>query len=334
MSTAELAPARFTEPAPRRAFQFEASSPFELAEGGENGSCPIEMLARTGDAIPHWYWGNIVHDFAGMRHRKSIPVDYEHLTSDPIGVINSFEIRNGDLYLLGSIESIEPGDAADKLMKKRSRGIPYQASIFFDPETLELEYIPQEMSAEVNGRNVDGPAVVVRSWDLRGVAVTPHGKDIGTESVFSASQADAFNLNWKDGQMSKTATKSADDKKPEDQDKPDEGKLSADDNKTEPTPDPLQAARQQMAEFSTHFGKADAAEYFSAGLNLEQAALKHVGKLSEQVTELTAERDKAVQQLAAAQLSHGESEAVDTGDKKGKGKSFASMFREKGAASA
>lgn len=312
--------------APAEAFRFEAS-PFELKGGnGEAGSCKIEMLARTGNAIAHWYWGSIVHDFAGMRHRDSIPIDYDHNSSDPIGLIGAFDVREGDLYLGGSLESIEKGDVADKLIRRRGRGIPYQSSIFFDPETAVFEELREGFSAEVNGRTIDGPAVIVREWDLRGVAVTTHGKDIGTESKFSASTAGAITLAWKEKTMTKTSEKSAEDVKPG------TGELSVDPKTLPaPKPDPHAEARKIIGKFSEHFGQTAAAGYFAEGLTLESAAIKHIGVLSAQVTSITAERDALSQRIAAAQL--GEAEGIDTGNKKASGEkpTFSGLFRQTGS---
>lgn len=312
---------RQNEKAPASAFALVAGS--FAASQGEGQSHPIQMLARSGNPIDHWYWGKIVHDFASMNHRERIAVDYEHFTSNPIGYIDKFEVRDGDLWLTGSLESLKEDDTADEIIKKSQRGIPYQASIQFDPEQLSLEYIPEGMFAEVNGREVEGPAVVVHDWHLRGVAVTPHGYDINTESQLNkASQAGAFSLNWSDSEM-KTESKTAPAEAKENT--ADEGKLSA----TEQVD-----YKAVAAQFSQHFGNEAGFGYFSEGLSLEQAALKHCDVQQAQIDKLSKELAETNQKLAAAQMSHGESETIDTGKPdESKTPSFASLFKQHGSAS-
>lgn len=342
MTTAEMKQTK-PETAPASAFRFGCDNVIFASES-DGQSAPLEMLARTGDPIQHWFWGSICHDFAGMRHRASIPVDYEHRSGEPIGYIDTFEIRDGDLYLLGSIESLAKGDEADKLMRRKERGIPYQASIFFDPEDLSLEFVPEGFQAQANGRTIEGPAVIVREWQLRGVAITPHGADVGTESSFSASVG-AFSLNWQElNTMPKTTTK------PQDaENKTDVGELSADDKQTETKPEPkavkkpaelkqesdgMEKARQMIGLFSDHFGETAGAQYFREGLNLTEAALKHCSELSKQIESITEDRDRIAQKLAAAQLEHGEREPVNTGTPDSKQKpTAASLFRKAGSAS-
>lgn len=342
--------------APVGAFAF-GSDNIVFAESNDEATAPIQMLARHGGPISHWYWGKIVHDFDGMLHRDSIPIDYDHDTSEPIGYVDSFEVREGDLWLGGQLTSIAKGDEADKLMRRGRMNVPFQASIYFDDaQDLILEQIGEGLTAEVNGRMVEGPAVIVRQWHLRAVAVTSHGYDIHTESQFSKSSRNDGELSFTmkgasmpknkltaeaseateteattDGVSAETTTVETTEQTTETTETVAESEASEASSDTEASE--LSAAQKMVALFSDHFGPADAAAYFGDGLNLTQAALKHVGKLKNRITELEQERDAAVQKLSAAQLSHGESEAVDTG-KPGVGgtPTIESIFRKQGSA--
>jgi hypothetical protein len=319
--------------APGSAFSFE-SGQLESRGSTLGGSAPIRMLARTGGALQHAYWGRIVHDFAGMEHRDSIPIDYQHESGDPIGYVDSFEVVNGDLYLSGSLESIEENDVAHKLMQKRERKIPFQASIFFDPNDLELEFLPEGMTAEVNERTIEGPAVIASKWRLRGVAVTPHGYDVGTESEFSAP-AGAFSLTWKGEPMTKKDAKPEAEKTADDS-----GELNTEPKaKEDPKPTELSKPtekdyRDLAKDYASKFGAEDGFSYFSEGLNLEQAALKHCETLQGKLTAETERADSAEQRLAAAELNLGEKSAVETGKPEAKSTpTFAGMFRKQGSSS-
>lgn len=328
--------------APINALSFGAEN-IIFAESSDEKKKPLEMLARRGDPISHWFWGDIVHDFDGMLHRDKIAVDYNHDTSEPIGYVDGFEIRDGDLYLTGELTSIAQGDEADKMIRRSALGVPYQASIFFDDEQeLILESVAEGFTAQVNGREIEGPAIIARQWRLRGVAVTPHGYDSGTESKFSrSSNGGDIPLNWKGASMPKNKLTAAKDEQVDEavETGPD-GAATPEDSATETTTetstetadcadgsaaeesselsatgkgDGLDKARQMLGLFADHFGQTDAAEYFAAGKNLTEAALSHVEKLSARVGELEAERDAAIQKLSAAQLGLGDQDGVDTG---------------------
>lgn len=322
--------------APANAFGWD-STEFEV-KAAEDKSAPIRMLARTGGALQHAYWGRIVHDFAGMQHRDAIPIDYQHKSGDPIGVVNAFEVIDGDLYLSGSLESIREGDVAHELMQKRDRGIPFQASIFFDPNDLELEFLPEGMTQEVNDRTIEGPAVIATKWRLRGVAVTPHGYDVGTESQFSAP-AGAFSLTWKGEPMTKK------DAKPEAEKTADQGELNAAD-KPEVKDDPKPEAKAELSkpaekdfreiakDYAAKFGAEDGFKYFTDGLSMEQAALKHCDNLQTRLSAETERANSAEQRIAAAELNLGEKGAIETGKPASQQKTFAGLFRKQGESQA
>jgi hypothetical protein len=58
-----------------------------------------------------------------------------------------------------------------------------------------LEEIPQGYQTEVNGRTFEGPLLVARQWNLRGVAVCLYGYDPRTETAFSADQGREFEFS-------------------------------------------------------------------------------------------------------------------------------------------
>jgi hypothetical protein len=183
--------------APMEAFLFDAHVRFGAAGKSQGKSKDVELLARTGDAIEHWYWGMMAHDMAGLKSKPVVALDWCH-GPELVGKADRFDVSTGDLVVRGSIESIEPGDLADQIIRRSERGIPYEASIYFDPWTLVLEYLPEGLAATVNGRLIDGPCVIAREWNLRRIALCPSGADGGTEARFSAATASvaAFNLKW------------------------------------------------------------------------------------------------------------------------------------------
>jgi hypothetical protein len=157
-----------------------------LGDNGEGAkTAPFKMRARSGDALDHWFWGRIVHDFEGMTHNSRIPIDYCHDSSEVIGYGNKFDTASGSLEVEGALTPYKDSDRPSEIIAKSQMGVPYQASIFFDDASIQD--IPAGVDTEVNGKKFSGPGVVVREWSLRGVAVCPYGYDSNTETRFSKS---------------------------------------------------------------------------------------------------------------------------------------------------
>ena len=157
---------------------------FELGENGENAkSAPMRLVARSGKAIEHPYWGRIVHDLAGMKtHKPRLPIDYVHDSKEVIGYLNKFDISSGDLVASGALVPFKDNDRATEVLFKSKSGVPYEASINFGGDGIKIEEVPEGFVTQVNGYELEGPAVVVREWPLRGVAVCPYGADMNTAS--------------------------------------------------------------------------------------------------------------------------------------------------------
>jgi hypothetical protein len=157
---------------------------FELGDNGENAkSAPVRLVARSGKAIEHWYWGRIVHDLAGMRlHKPRLPIDYVHDSKEIIGYLNRFDTGSGDLVTTGALVPYKDGDRATEIMHKMKAGVPYEASINFGGDGIKVEELAAGQVVEVNGARFEGPGIVVREWPLRGVAVCPYGADANTAS--------------------------------------------------------------------------------------------------------------------------------------------------------
>lgn len=280
--------------------QFEASGEVQSQER------PIRLLARTGDPIDHWYWGRIVHDFAGMQHKDKVAFDWCHDRDEIIGYGDKFDSSTGDLWIDGKLLSLEVGDEADKMIKLGEKGVPYEGSIYFTD--ARLEWLPDGMSTQVNGREVSGPLVIAREWTLRRVACCPSGADGGTEVSFSSrpkSEGGTVQLQWKGKPMTKA-------------DNPAEGELSPDKQKPATPPnDPHQQFRAELGRFTAKFGPKGA-EYFQAGLSWEAALEKHVEELSAERDGAVKAKSEAEQKLAALNL--GEREPIQSATAPGNSK--------------
>jgi hypothetical protein len=172
---------------PVAALKFAAD--LEMGEHGEGAkTVPIKVKARGAQSVDHWYFGRMVHDMAGLALSKPrLAIDYCHREDEVMGYANKFETEGG-LVALGALTPFEEKDRASEVIFKSQQGVPYEASIFFDPAELVLEYVPQGMAVPVNGLTFEGPGVVARKWTLRGLAVCPYGQDKNTAVEFGAGK--------------------------------------------------------------------------------------------------------------------------------------------------
>lgn len=156
----------------------------ELGDNGENAkSAPVQLVARSGGSIEHWFWGRVVHDMSGLHmHKSRLPIDFVHDPKEVIGYLNKFDTSSGDLVTSGALVPFKESDRATEIIHKMGEGVPYEASINFGGDGIKLEEVPEGMTTEVNGRQFDGPGVIIREWPLRGVAICPYGADANTES--------------------------------------------------------------------------------------------------------------------------------------------------------
>jgi hypothetical protein len=176
-----------TKQIPLAALKFAAD--LEMGDNGEGAkTVPIKVKARGAQSVDHWFFGRMVHDLAGMSLSKSrLAIDYCHREDEVMGYANKFETEGG-LVASGALTPFQDKDRASEVIFKSQQGVPYEASIFFDPAELVLEEVPQGMSVPVNGLQFQGPGVVARKWTLRGLAVCPYGQDKSTAVEFSAGQ--------------------------------------------------------------------------------------------------------------------------------------------------
>ena len=154
----------------------------------ESKSAPVELVARSGDAIEHHIWGRVVHDFDGMQHKSKIALDYNHNPDEVVGYANKFDHSKGDLHLSGALTPFKESDRGTEILSKSRQGVPYEASINF-AGPMAVERLKKNETATVNGRNFSGPLTIIRKWHLRGVAICPYGYDHQTQAV-ALSQSD------------------------------------------------------------------------------------------------------------------------------------------------
>lgn len=284
-----------TKAVPRNAMQL-ISGPCRFAEGEEmaDGHFELQGVARTGDAIDHWWWGPIVHDFAGMRVGDRAILDWCHDEDEIIGFVDEFDSSSGDLVIGAEMVQFAEGDRAAEIAHKGRAGVPYQLSIDWTGPSV-VEELSVGMSATVNGRTVQGPATIVRQWHLRGVAVCPYGADHNTSTQFSADDSvEVTILGTEENEQMADETQGG----------------SGDQNAT----DAVASVRQELQRFTARFGSENGVAWFNEQLTFEQGLERHCDALAQQLAAAQAEIDDLKTKLAAVEI--GETEPVDTAPQK------------------
>lgn len=151
---------------------------------------PIKLTASSGVPFVHPFWGRLVFDFAGMAHGDRLTLDWCHDPDEIVGYADQISTESGQLTIAGDLVSAGDDKAAELLVKGKA-GVPYEASVKFDPfNGLQIEELQENMVATVNGQQLAGPLTIIRTCLLRGVAVCPYGADPHTHTEFSQTEAD------------------------------------------------------------------------------------------------------------------------------------------------
>jgi len=194
-----------TKQAPKKACQFLAS--VDVRSNGESAkTAPVTITALSGEPINHWYWGNCIFDFDGMKlNKQRLALDYCHEEDEIIGYCGNFDASSGSLECSGALVpyAANPEDKATEIIYKAQQGVPWEASIYFtDPL---IEQVPEGFAVTVNGRQFSGVDTVFREWTLRGIAICPYGQDSQTETM-ALTESNLTNIRIKEqGKMSEQA---------------------------------------------------------------------------------------------------------------------------------
>lgn len=187
----------------------------------------VKLVVRTNTPVNTWI-GSIIHDHSGMFHKDKVPLDWIH-GDELIGFLDRFEISNKEIVCTGEVVSTSLEDQASSIIKQAVAGIPFESSIYYGGQGLEVEEIPEDKSAIVNGKRFHGPGLIMRKWPLRGVAICPHGADNKTSVDLMTDEGIVPVLvlyqNTKEETMSADANKSELDKKSEEEKKAAEQKV-------------------------------------------------------------------------------------------------------------
>ncbi|MBN2131404.1 MAG: hypothetical protein JW741_18025 [Sedimentisphaerales bacterium] len=304
---------------PRAAFYLDCGTlEFQKPSEGDE-RVPIHMHARSNEAVERygerWY-----HDFAGMQRGERVSIDYLHDPDQLMGYLDRFEVKKDGLHADGWLIPYGEDDKAREIIYRAQAGVPYEASIFFGGNGIVVEELAAAAKATVNGKTVQGPAVIFRQWPLRSVAVVPWGADEGTRTKLGASDTVkvSFLQNEENAMAKKPEKETADPDKLSDQGQ--ETELGGDAGKQTPPPLPDKQAetppepdpRAECKRFIDAFGSANGAKWFADRKTFAEAQQLHAEALAAENADLKAK---------LANVDRGEATPVSGTPEGGKGAS-------------
>ena len=136
-------------------------------EAGESAAAKLprfRMVAYTGGPMRLAGWRYpVVVDLAGLLiPAQNRPIRFGHDAAAGVGHTDSILIDGGELIATGVVS--RDTAAAREIVVSSKNGFPWQASIGAAVE--EFEFIKENQTAHVNGREATGPANVVRKSTL------------------------------------------------------------------------------------------------------------------------------------------------------------------------
>jgi len=161
------------------------------ADGGD-GKPPLprfSMVAYTGGTMRLAGWRHpVVVDLAGLAiPSQSRPIRFGHDANSGVGHTDSIAVRGGQLIAAGVIS--RDTLAAREVVASSKNGFPWQASIGASVE--QSEYVKENQSVLVNGKEFSGPVNVVRKSVLGEISFVDLGADGNTSASVAASMAGA-----------------------------------------------------------------------------------------------------------------------------------------------
>jgi len=178
-----------TNPTPPESLALTAAMQIDVAAEAADGKAPLPrftMVAYTGGPMRVAGWRfPVIMDLAGLGiPSQSRPIRFGHDANSGVGHSNSIQVRDGQLVAAGLIS--RDTVAAREVVASARNGFPWQASIGASVD--QFEFVKENQSVLVNGREFTGPVNVVRKATLGEISFVDLGAD-GNTSASVAAQA-------------------------------------------------------------------------------------------------------------------------------------------------
>jgi hypothetical protein len=176
-------------PTPPERLELTAAMEIDIdAAAGPDGKPPLPrftMVAYTGGPMRVAGWRfPVVMDLAGLAiPSQNRPIRFGHDANSGVGHSDSIAVRDGRLVAAGVVS--RDTSAAKEIVISARNGFPWQASIGAGVE--QFEFVKENQSVLVNGREFTGPLNVVRKATLGEISFVDLGADGNTSASVAAS---------------------------------------------------------------------------------------------------------------------------------------------------
>ena len=171
----------------------------EASAVGADGKAPLprfSMVAYTGGPMKVAGWRYpVIIDLAGLAiPSQSRPIRFNHEATSGIGHSDAIGVQDGKLMAVGVIS--RDTAAAKEVVASAKNGFPWQASVGASVD--QFDFIKENQSVIVNGREFSGPVNVVRKATLGEISFVDLGADGNTSASVAASAKENRIMDGKD----------------------------------------------------------------------------------------------------------------------------------------
>lgn len=132
----------------------------------------------------------LVYDFASLNWHGRVPLLLNHQRGI-LGWVEEVHVADSSLCGSGLLTGLM--FPADLVGPTAAAGFPWRTSLRVNVDRCDLDEIPAGQSCMVNGRELQGPLVVGRNWELIEVSVVLDPLDPGTSFTVNSSHVQMFN---------------------------------------------------------------------------------------------------------------------------------------------
>jgi len=184
-----------SNPKPPDRLDLTATMELDIAADSGDGKSPLprfSMVAYTGGPMRVAGWRYpVVMDLAGLAiPSQSRPIRFGHDANSGVGHSDSIRVQDGKLTAAGVVS--RDTVAAREVVVSAKNGFPWQASIGAGVE--QFEFVKENQSVLVNGREFTGPLNVVRKATLGEISFVDLGADGNTSASVLGNQANQENI--------------------------------------------------------------------------------------------------------------------------------------------
>lgn len=167
---------------PVEAFELH-SGPVCFAEDDGKVGNRIELKLCDGSVSPHWFWGNMAFNLAGIKLAKNkIPILFAHDTNQRLGMSTDHSI-DGAFVLRGNFLS---NDKAAAIKQDVKDGFEFESSLRLEMDKGVITHIKEGEHVMVNGNRLEGPGTVFeKSTIIEGSICVFGSQDNCSTKVFS-----------------------------------------------------------------------------------------------------------------------------------------------------